>query len=53
LTLQLDARYSTNAPGIAKALNLGVAAVVDESRILEAIASKMSPQTRWAPVTVR
>jgi hypothetical protein len=53
LTLQLDARYSTNAPGIAKALNLGAAAVVDESRILDAIASKMSPKTRWAPVTVR
>lgn len=53
MTLHLDQRYSTDAVGIAKALNLGITAVVNESHILEAIALKMSPQTRWAPAIIR
>lgn len=53
MSLHLRDRFSTNAVGIAKALNLGSVAIVDEARILETIASKMSSQTRWSPVNIR
>jgi hypothetical protein len=50
LTLQLATRKSTSATGIAQALNLGTAAVVEESAILNAVKAKMSNRTLWTPI---
>lgn len=50
LDLQISGRRSTNAVGIAAALDLGVAATVEESAILGTVSSKMSERTRWNPL---
>jgi hypothetical protein len=50
LSLALESRLSTTTTGIGRALNLGVAAAIDESAILDSLARKMSDSTRWSPI---
>lgn len=49
LNLSLLNRQSTDVDGIAKALNLGFEARVDEVIMLEALKRKISSATRWSP----
>jgi hypothetical protein len=50
MTIQLAQRKSTSAVGIAQALNLGMAAVVEEVAIMQAVKAKMSSRTLWSPI---